>query len=149
MEKEEQKLRQDREQLLYQSKNDGQLIEKMEGYIKTITPITDQQKADFKQIEKMLCDRKLSKLLSDKNYKTAFNEYHLKAVAKLQKRYPKVTNCQANVAVMLVEGLGNNEIALDTHTTCRNIETHRTMLRKALRLKKTDNLLQKIREAIE
>ena len=149
MQQEIQRLRQENEQLLCGIKRDDQLIERMEIYLKSTTPVTDQQKAEYRKIEKMLCDRRLSKLLGEKKYKTTFNEYHLVAVAKLQKRYPKVTNCQANIAVMLTEGMDNIEVANDTHTTCRNIETHRLLIRKAMGLKKKDDLIKKIRKAIE
>lgn len=77
-------------------------------------------------------------------YDTKFNTAHHEQTQILHKFYPSITTSEAKIAVMLASGLSNKEISAITLTTTRNIETQRFNLRKKMKLKAGQDLVEKI-----
>lgn len=108
-----------------------------------------KRKAIFERLNEMVRSVEFSSREERETYNVRFNQAHLAMVSTLQKRYPKLSNTEAKVAVMLTQGLSNKEISGLTLTTVRNIEAARLRMRKKMDLTRNDDLLKKIREATE
>ncbi len=123
----------------------NKLIDEFQSAIKRLELSDARRKEIFKGLhDKINTVKRSSAELA--GYDAKFNETHQEKVEKLQARYPAITPSEAKIAVMLVSGLSNKEIAGITLTTTRNVETQRFNLRKKMKLKPTEDLIKKIRE---
>ncbi|MDB5282926.1 MAG: hypothetical protein JWO06_2001 [Bacteroidota bacterium] len=123
------------------------LIDEFQKAIKRMELSDTRRKEIFKELhEKINTVRRSS--IETAEYDTKFNATHQQQVQKLHGLYPAITPSEAKIAVMLFSGLSNKEIAAITLTTPRNIETQRLKLRKKLKLKTGEDLLERIRQVL-
>ena len=123
------------------------LIDEFQKAIKRMELSDARRKDIFKELhDKINTVRRSS--IETAEYDTKFNVSHQEHVQKLHGLYPTITPSEAKIAVMLSSGLSNKEIAAITLTTPRNIETQRLKLRKKLKLKTGQDLLERIRQVL-
>ncbi len=129
-----------------QQKN--KLITQFADYFTQLEETNIRRKEIFVRLREMVQTIKTTQQTEKGNYSTKFNQTHRQLSDKLIDLCSSVTAKEADTAVMLIQGLGNKEIATLTLTTPRNIEKHRLSLRRKLKVGKGDDLVRKLRQLL-
>lgn len=124
------------------------LITQFADYFTELEQTSIRRKEIFLKLRSMVNTVKQTQQYERAGYSAKFNEAHHASKDVLMKRFPGISNAEANTAIMLTKSLSNKEIATLTLTTVRNVEKHRLSLRKKLHLKRNDDLVQALRKEI-
>ncbi|MFN8293270.1 MAG: hypothetical protein U0T72_06065 [Chitinophagales bacterium] len=124
------------------------LIKQFAAYFNELEQTNIRRREIFVKLREMVRTTEQAQQTERTNYSSKFNDTHQAAMYKLIEQFPTITNAEAGTAVMLTKGLSNKDISSLTLTSVRNIEKHRLNLRKKMKLKRSDDLIQSILKAL-